>query len=77
MSLLLHFLSKQMILAELAGNTTEVESWKSQCHISLYYLCEEQSAKKLQSALVWLLVAAIYQSWYSSRRDCSSPEERQ
>lgn len=35
MSLLLHFLSKQVILAELAGNTTEVESWKSQCHISL------------------------------------------
>lgn len=42
---LLHFLSKQVILAELAGNTTEVESWKSQCHISLYYLCEEQVPK--------------------------------
>ena len=51
-----------MILAELTGNTTEAESWKSLCRISLRYLCEEQSAKKLQSTLVWLLVAAIYQS---------------
>jgi len=75
MPLLLHFLSKQMILAELTGNMTEAESWKSLCHISLQYLCEERSAKKLQPTLVWLLVAAIYQSQHSSRS--SLPKERQ
>lgn len=60
MPLLLHFLSKQIILAVLTGNTTMSESWKSLCNICLKHLCEELSVKKLQSTLLYLLVAAIY-----------------
>lgn len=54
MPLLLHFLSKQMILAVLIGNTSASKSWKSGCNIDLKYLCEELSVRKLQSTLLCL-----------------------
>lgn len=45
MPLLLHFPSKQMILAGLTGNTATPELWKSACNIYLGHLCEELSVK--------------------------------
>lgn len=45
MPLLLHFLSKQMILEGLTGNTATPERWKSACNIYLGHLCEELSVK--------------------------------
>lgn len=60
MPLLLHFLSKQIFLAVLTGNTTTSESWKSVCNIYLKHLCEELSVKKVQSTPLCFLVAAIY-----------------
>lgn len=73
MLLLLHFLSKQMILAELTGNAIESERWKS-----VTVLCSTSVKKKVPKKLQSVAFACSHPSVsIGSRKDCSSPKERQ
>lgn len=76
MPLLLHFLSKQMILKVLTGSTTTSESWKSLCNVYLKHLCEQLMSKTSVHPTVSFSGSHL-SVFICSRRDCSSPKERQ